>query len=109
MPPLLGQIIDDTLKLVDKGAAADFKWWFFGLLLAVLGCAVKLYTRLSARLEKVQDDHTKTLKEINVRQATIIAENTHAYRELAQALLRLADHLPELRHPRGVSGVDERP
>ena len=102
--PLIAQL-DEALRAVDHAASQDFKWWFLGLLcigLIALYLLARFFVerdrRLSNRLDKVQDEHTATLTNMNTQQATIIAENTVAYRELGQALRHIAEHLPEARH-----------
>jgi hypothetical protein len=104
--------IDSALRAIDHAASQDFKWWFLGLLalgLVALWLMIKLFIkrdeRLSNRLDKVQDEHTKTLLDLNTRQAQIIAENTMALGRLAAALEKIADHLPNPRDERPYSNA----
>ena len=93
--------LESVARLVDHAAEQDMRWWFLGALLAAGMAIIVLarycadrFSRLSNRLEQVQDQRTTYLEKNGATLVATIADNAAAMREFSQAVSAV-EHLFE--------------
>ncbi len=90
--PILAQITD-TAKMIDHAAQQNGQWFLvvavvsMGIAIAWMARAFQMrHDKLAARLDEVQDQHTKFLEEKQGEMVSALKENATALQQFAHAL-----------------------